>query len=65
MRAQSNIGHGFSGVSEEIITENYSGDMLEDMETVVKIILEKSGLEIEPKPFERINAVLLERMKRL
>lgn len=65
IRNKSIIAHGYSGVSEEIITAHYDGDVLEDLETVVTIILEKSGLEIEAEPFEKINAVLLERVKRL
>jgi len=65
IRNESIIGHGFKGVSEEIIKENYDGDVLEDLKAVVSLVLEKSGRESESDPFERINRILIERISQL
>ncbi|OQX06112.1 MAG: hypothetical protein BWK80_51235 [Desulfobacteraceae bacterium IS3] len=65
IRNNSIIGHGFKGVSEEIIKENYDGDVLEDLKAVVSLVLEKSGRESESDPFERINRILIERIGQL
>ncbi len=65
IRNKSIIGHGFEGVSEEIIKENYGGDVLEDLKSVVSLILKKSGQESEIDPFEKINRILIERIRQL
>jgi hypothetical protein len=65
IRNKSIIGHGFEGVSENIIKENYGGDVLEDLKAVTSLILEKSGQTPEYDPFEKINRLLIERVRQL
>lgn len=65
IRNKSIIGHGFEGVSEEIIKDNYGGDVLEDLKAVVCLVLEKPDLTLADEPFERINRELTERIRRL
>ncbi len=64
IRNKSIIGHGFEGVSEKI-RQKYEGDILEDLKSVVKAVLEKSDAEIQESPFEKINSILIEKISRL
>ncbi len=65
IRNKSIVAHGFDGISEEIIKENYGGDVFEDLKAVVSSVLKESGQDSENDPFEKINRLLIGRIGQL
>ena len=61
----SKVSPELQGVSEEIIQENYDGDILEDLNAATAAIFEMTELSLEDDPFEQINQVLIQQIKRL
>ncbi|RLB99772.1 MAG: hypothetical protein DRI57_33150, partial [Deltaproteobacteria bacterium] len=65
IRNKSIIGHGFQGVSEEIIRNNYDGNILEDLSAATAAIFGSTELSFEDDPFEQMNQVLTQQIQRL
>jgi len=65
LRNKSIIGHGFDGVSEEIIKARYDGSVLDDLTTLMKTILQGHEIKWAENPFEKINIKLAEKIKGL
>ena len=65
LRNKSIVGHGFEGVSEEIIKNKYDSDILDDLNTIIDKISNLSANEIPKNPFEKISSILIEKIKKL
>ena len=61
LRNKSIIGHGFDGVSEKILNDNYDGSVLEG----VKKILEEVEIKIPESPFDKINSILIQEINQV
>ncbi len=65
LRNKSIVGHGFEGVSEEIVRSKYNGDILDDLKLIIDKIFNLSGIAIPGNPFEKISSILTEKIKKI
>jgi len=61
LRNRSIIGHGFEGVSKDIVGKVYEGDLLEDLRT----LLVRIGLNVSEGPFVQLRRELRRRVEKL
>lgn len=61
LRNKSILGHGFEGISREIIEDTYGMGILHEL----KMLLGTCGIEIKENPFDKINEILGERIRNL
>jgi hypothetical protein len=62
LRNQSIIAHGFQGVSQDRLAEEYQGDPIKDLQGIVENVL--GGGKLPESPFERIAQVAIEYLRR-
>ena len=65
LRNQSIIGHGFDGVSEELIKARYDGKVVDDLKRLIETICKIHNLQKPENPFEKINGILTKKIKGL
>ena len=65
LRNKSIIGHGFEGVSKEIIKKKYKGEVIEDLNRLIEIVFKISDIEVSENPFHKINDILIARINDL
>jgi len=63
LRNKSIIGHGFDGVSEEIINEQYDGNVIEDLNKLMETIFKMHDITRIENPFKNINDILIRKIK--
>jgi len=61
LRNRSILGHGFEGISKQILENTYDGPILEDLKT----LLETCGIRIIENPFDKVNKILQREIQRL
>lgn len=65
LRNKSIVGHGFEGVSEEIVRNKYHGDILDDLKIIIDKIFKLSDIAIPENPFEKIRSILTENIGKM
>ena len=65
LRNKSIVGHGFEGVSEEIVRSKYNGDIFDDLKIIIDKIFKLSDIAMPENPFEKIRSILTEKIGKM